>query len=189
MPYRPKLFAGIELDDRVRTQCGKIIARLADCGLDARFEHAEKLHITLAFLGWVQPEQVERIEQALQQAASAAKPFTLTLDTLGAFPHERRPKIVWIGARDQGLAYRGIASSTRQVYEPLGFTFDKDAIAHVTIARIKGGRAHLPVLDISPMHLHVTKIALFESLPAGRTTRYEVLNRASLNPNARDPTG
>lgn len=184
MPYRPKLFAGIELDDRVRAQCAKMIARLVEHGLDARFEPAEKLHITLAFLGWVEPEQVESIRDTLQDAASAVRPFTLTLDTLGAFPHERRPKIVWIGSRDQGMPYRMLASSTRKAYEPLGFSFDKDAIAHITIARVKGGRAHLPMLDIQPMHLHVTKIALFESLPAGPTTRYEVLHRASLNPNA-----
>lgn len=184
MPYRPKVFAGIELDDRVRLQCAKVIARLEDHGLGARFEPSEKLHITLAFLGWVQPEQLSGIQEALQRAASVVRPFTLTLDTLGAFPHERRPKIVWIGARDQGAPYRALASSARKAYEPLGFSFDKDAIAHVTIARVKGGHAHLPMLDVKPMHLHVTKIALFESLPAGPTTRYEVVARAPLNPNA-----
>ena len=184
MPHRPKLFAGIELDKRVRAQCAKIITRLSDHGFEARFEPPAKLHITLAFLGWVQPEQVQGICEALQMAASAVKPFTLTLDTLGAFPHERRPKIVWIGARDQGTAYRTLARTARKAYEPLGFSFDKDAIAHVTIARVKGGLAHLPMLDVKPMHLHVTNIALFESLPAGPTTRYEVIDRAPLNPNA-----
>lgn len=184
MPYRPKLFAGIELDERVRSQCAKVTARLADHGLDARFEAAEKLHITLAFLGWVDPENVEPLRDGLHAAASAVRPFTLTLDTLGAFPHERRPKIIWIGARDQGAPYRLLASSVRRAYEPLGFSFDKDAVAHVTLARVKGGRAHLPMLEIPSMHLHVTKIALFESLPAGPTTRYEVRDRAALNPNA-----
>lgn len=184
MPYRPKLFAGIELDDRVRAQCAKIITRLADHGFDARFEPADKLHITLAFLGWVEPEHVEALRDCLHLAASAVRPFTLTLDTVGAFPHERRPKIVWIGSRDQGAPYRTLANSARKAYEPLGFSFDKNVVAHVTIARVKGGRAHLPMLDVKPMHLHVTKIALFESIPAGPTTRYEVREHAPLNPNA-----
>jgi len=184
VPYRPKLFAGIELDKRVRAQCATVAERLAAQGLDARYEAAEKLHITLAFLGWVVPEQVEPIRDALTAAAGTAPPFTLTLDSIGAFPHERRPKIVWIGARDQGAPYRRLAYGTRAAFEPLGFAFDKDAVAHVTIARVKGGRAHLPILDVAPMHLHVTEIALFESLPDGQTTRYEVRARASLNPNA-----
>lgn len=184
MPYRPKLFVGIELDKVVRTQCAQIAARLEAQGLDARFEPPEKLHITLAFLGWIQPEQLEPIRDAMHAFADAVAPFTLTLDTIGAFPHERRPKIVWIGSRDQGAPYRALAYSARLAYEPLGFRFDKDAIAHVTVARVKGGRAHLPMLDIKPMHVHVTQIVLFESLPAGRTTRYEVRDRAPLNPSA-----
>jgi 2'-5' RNA ligase len=182
--HRPKLFAGIELDKRVRAQCAKVSARLFAQGIDARFEPPEKLHITVAFLGWVDPEQLGSIQDALDLAAGGVRPFTLTLDTLGAFPHERRPKIVWIGSRDQGAAYRALASGARRAYEPLGFNFDKDAVAHVTLARIKGGRAHLPMLEIAPMHLHVTDLALFESLPAGPTTRYEVRHRAPLNPNA-----
>lgn len=184
MPYRPKLFAGIELDDRARLQCAKISTRLADYGFDARFEAADKLHITLAFLGWAEPEQVEALRDCLRVAASAVRPFTLTLDTLGAFPHERRPKIVWIGSRDQGAPYHMLANSARKAYESLGFSFDKDAVAHVTIARVKGGHAHLPMLEVKPMHLHVTKIALFESIPAGPATRYEIRDRAPLNPNA-----
>lgn len=184
MPYRPKLFAGIELDKRVREQCASVAARLEAHGLDARFEPADKLHITLAFLGWVDPERVESIRDALYAGANAAAPFTLTLDTLGAFPHERRPKIVWIGSRDQGAPYRRAAYGTRAAFEQAGFAFDKDAVAHVTIARVKGGRAHLPMLEVKPMHVHVTEVALFESLPAGPTTRYEVRYRAPLNPNA-----
>lgn len=184
MPTRPKLFAGIELDKRVRAKCAQIGARLEAQGLDGRFEPEEKLHITLAFLGWVEPEQVAAIGEALDEAANAAAPFTLTLDKIGAFPNERRPRIVWIGSRDQGTPYRRLAYAARTSFEPLGFAFEKDAVAHVTIARIKGGNAHLPSLDIAPLPVHVTEIVLFESLPAGRTTRYEVRHRAKLNPNA-----
>jgi 2'-5' RNA ligase len=184
MSLRPKLFAGIELDTRVRTKCAQIGARLAAQGLDARFEPEDKLHITLAFLGWVDPEQVAPIGGALDAAASAAAPFTLTLDKIGAFPHERRPKILWIGSRDQGAPYRRLAYAARTSFEPLGFAFEKDAVAHVTIARIKGCHAHVPTIDMAPLQVHVTEVVLFESLPAGPTTRYEVRHRAKLNPNA-----
>jgi 2'-5' RNA ligase len=184
MPYRPKLFAAIELDERVRRQCAEISARLQANGLDGRFDDASKFHITLAFLGWVDPEQTEPIRDRLASIAQAAPPFTLTLDKLGAFPNERRPKIVWLGARDQGAAFRRLAYTARAAYEPLGFSFDKDAVAHITLARVRGGHGHLPMLDFRPMHLHVTQIALFESIPAGNTTRYEVRSRAPLNPNA-----
>lgn len=177
---RLKLFTGIDLTPSVRANCDNVTERLRRAGLDAHFEAPEKLHITLAFLGWVDPESVEPVRDALARATRDAKPFDLTLDKIGAFPHERRPRVVWIGANEQGAPFHALARSVRASYEKLGFTFDKDAVAHVTIARVKGGEAHLPMLDVKPVKLAVRELILFESISAGRTTRYEVRARYPL---------
>ena len=184
MTYRPKLFTGIELDDKARTWCAAIVSRLQACGFPGRFEAPEKFHITLAFLGWVDAERVEQIRDVMHDAAALSAPFTLTLDRIGAFPHERKPRVVWIGSHDQGEAFRTLSRSMQTGYSGLGFRFEKDAVAHVTVARVKEGRAHLPMLDVEPIQLPVNRIALFESIPAGRTTRYEVRDRATLNAEA-----
>ena len=177
---RVKLFAGLALSAGVRTACEAVTQRLRASGFEARFESPEKLHITLAFLGWVDPEQIETVRDALATAAARSVPFQLTLNKLGAFPHERRPRVVWIGAREQGAAFRDLARGVRAAFEEIGFQFDKDAVAHVTIARVKGAQGHLPMLDLKPMKLRVTELMLFESIPAGRTTRYEVRARYPL---------
>jgi 2'-5' RNA ligase len=181
MAYRPKLFAAIDLDERVRSRCAEVAARLERHGLRARFEAPEKLHITLVFLGWVDPPQVEPIREALRETASRMPQFTITLDKLSAFPNERNPHIVWIGSRNQGAAFRDLARALRAAYGSLGFAFDKDAVAHVTIARIKEPRVHLPLLEFKPIRLKVHELTLFDSLPDGRTTRYEVRDRAPLS--------
>jgi 2'-5' RNA ligase len=180
MAYRPKLFAAIDLDERVRARCAEVAARLERQGLRGRFEPPQKLHITLAFLGWVEPEQVEPIREALRATAARTHRFTITLDKLGAFPNERNPHIVYIGARDQGEAFRDLTRSLRAAYGQIGFAFDKDAVAHVTIARIKENHVHLPLLEVKPMRLSVTELTLFDSLPDGRTTRYEARDRVPL---------
>lgn len=180
MSHRPKLFTGIELDEPVRAWCSDIAARLQACALPGRFESPEKFHITLAFLGWVDFEKVDPIRSVLRHTAERIEPFTITLDRIGAFPHERRPRVVWIGSHDQGEPFRALARAMQNGYSELGFRFEKAAVAHVTLARIKEGRAHLPVLDVTPVRLHVKHLTLFESLPAGRTTRYEVRDRAPL---------
>ncbi len=177
---RLKLFTGIDLTPTVRAKCTEVAERLRGSGLNARFEAPEKLHITLAFLGWVEPESIEPIRGALARAAQDTAPFDLTLDKLGAFPHERKPRVIWMGASEQGAAFRELSRSLRAAYEALGFHFEKETIAHVTIARVKGGEAHLPSLDTKPMKLAVHELTLFESIPAERTTRYEVRARYSL---------
>lgn len=187
MSGRPKVFVGIELDSRARAKCASIAERLRASGLDGRFEPPAKFHITLAFLGWIDAERVAEIELAMKAAAGALAPFTLALDRVGAFPDERRPRIVWIGSTEQGAAFRALSQSLRQSYAALGFSFDKHAVAHVTIARTKEPRKPLPMLDaIDPIPLHVTRIALFESLPDADTTRYEVISRAPLVPPLRE---
>ncbi len=177
-----KLFSGIDLTPSVRVKCTEVAERLRASELDARFEAPEKLHMTLAFLGWVEPEEVEPVRDALARTAENANAFDVTLDKLGAFPHERSPRVIWIGASEQGAAFRDLSRTLRAAYEKLGFHFEKEAIAHVTLARVKGGDAHLPSLEIAPMKLLVREITLFESIPSERTTRYEVRARYPLKP-------
>ncbi len=150
--------------------------------MDARFEAPEKLHITVAFLGWVEPDAVEPVRDALARAAQNVNAFDLTLDKLDAFPHERNPRVIWIGANEEGAAFRELSRTVRDAYEELGFHFEKENVAHVTIARVKGGGAHLPLLNMTPIKLTAGELTLFESIPAERTTRYEARAQYTLKP-------
>jgi 2'-5' RNA ligase len=172
-----KLFVGIALSARERAACAAVAQRLQTCGVRGRFEFEEKLHITLAFLGYVDAARVAGISEALREVASQARAFELRLDKMGAFPNERAPRIVYLGAREPGEAFRSLARSARAAYEQLGFTFSKHAVAHVTLARVRQTeRAPLPALDILPISIRVRELTLFESLAdrARHTTRYEV---------------
>jgi RNA 2',3'-cyclic 3'-phosphodiesterase len=170
-----RLFAGIELDAATRNACAHVQERLRAANFDARYEPSEKLHVTLAFLGRVEQAQLPDVERILDEVAARHDRFELTLDKLGAFPHERRPRIVFVGSRAQGPAFRSLASALRERYAAMGFSFEDDAVAHVTIARVKGGSARpLPLLDVAAVQLPVGALALFESLPDKQTTRYVV---------------
>ena len=180
MTYRPKLFTGINLDPSTRNICVLVKRRLELSGVDARFEKADKLHITLAFLGWVDPERVESIDHALREVAARVAPFSITLDKMSAFPHERNPHIVFIGSREKQPGFDALSAQLRSGYERLGFQFPKQAVPHVTIARIKANGVHLPNIDVMPMTTKVRRITLFESLPAEETTRFEIRAEAEL---------
>jgi len=178
-----RYFAGIELDATTRAACTEVAQRLRAAGFQAAYQSTEKLHITLAFLGNVEDSRYAEIEEALHKAAASIPRFDLTLDRIGAFPHERNPRVVFVGAREQGVGYRLAATAVRARYEALGFTFTDDAIAHVTLARVKGGAPRPPPsIELVSIPLRVTEVAVFESIfdAAGGTTRYEVRARATL---------
>ncbi len=186
-----RLFAGIELDDVARAACANAQDSLRRAAFEARYEAPEKLHATLAFLGNVPDESLPALAQVVHRVASHHAPFDLVLDRLGAFPNERRPRIVFVGTRMRGAEFRTLAHDLRHAYAELGFTFEDDAVAHVTIARVKGGSQRpLPAIDVRAHRLHVQTIVLFRSAREQDTTRYEIAATAPLRPpslSAKEP--
>jgi RNA 2',3'-cyclic 3'-phosphodiesterase len=177
-----RLFVGIELDPTARAGCAAAAEQLQRTGFSARYEEPGKLHVTLAFLGNVAAEGYDAIAAALTSAAAGCVPFAVTLDKLGAFPHERKPRVVYVGAREQGRAFRSLANGVRAAYLALGFTFKDDAVAHVTIARVKEARRPLPALELAPVRVGMSSITLFESIFDAKknTSRYETAASAPL---------
>jgi 2'-5' RNA ligase len=177
-----RLFVGIQLDDATRAACARVSEGLQRTGFAARYEPADKFHVTLAFLGSAGANQCEAIANALDGIAAQNPPFALTLDKIGAFPHERKPRVVYVGAREQGPAFRALAQSVRRPYAALGFKFDEDSVAHVTIARVKDPRAPLRSIEFAPIDFEVGSLSLFESLfdPKANTSRYEITRVAAL---------
>jgi RNA 2',3'-cyclic 3'-phosphodiesterase len=178
-----RLFVGIDLDETARAACAAVSAELRKTGFGAKYESPEKLHVTLAFLGFVEPASVAAIVSQLASSALRCAPSAVTLDKLGAFPHERRPRVVYIGAREQGASFRALAAGVRNGYAAHGFDFTNDPVAHVTVARVKESTRALPLLEFKPISLQIRRLVLFESLPdpAHETSRYEVLASAQLD--------
>jgi 2'-5' RNA ligase len=179
-----RLFAGLALDEAARAACAGAIASLQRAGFAAAYEDPAKLHVTLAFLGNVEADRVPAIERVVLATAARTAPFAVTIDKLGAFPHERRPRVIYVGAREQGAAFRRLCGSLRSAYRELGFSFEDDPVAHVTIARVKGRSLRpLPYVELPPVSLPVGELVLFESLfdKAKNTSRYETLLRAPLS--------
>lgn len=180
--HKRRLFVGIELDESARASCAAVSAQLQRTGYVAKYEAAEKLHVTLAFLGYVEAQRYEEVLAALGAAARSTERFSVTLDKLGAFPHERKPRVVFVGAREQGASFRGLAHAVRQLYGALRFEFKTDSVAHVTISRVKPPHRSLPLIEFVPIALQIESLSLFESLPdpANKTSRYEIRSTAPL---------
>jgi 2'-5' RNA ligase len=178
-----RLFVGIQLAEASRAACADVSEGLQRTGFAAKYEPAEKFHVTLAFLGNVGANRYEAVAAALDGVAAQTAPFGLTLDRIGAFPHDRKPRVIYVGAHEQGVPFRRLAQSTRDAYTALGFQFDEDPVAHVTIARVKDPRAPLRSVEFAPITFDVGSLSLFESLfdPTANTSRYELTRVAALS--------
>ncbi len=168
-----RLFIGVDVDDVARTHCAEVAAQLERAGLHASYVDPANYHLTLLFLGNVTHDRVAAIGDALASLAPRHAAFSLTFDRVGAFPHERKPRVIFAGTRGADSPYRALAGDVRDVFETLGFASDDDAVPHVTLARVsEKKRAPMPLVDVTPFPMHVTAVTLFESVPHEGRTRY-----------------
>lgn len=138
-----RLFIAVELPDEVRAVLKGGLGALRRDLPPARWVRAEAMHLTLKFLGEQRPEFVEAIDPVLAGALSALRPVAVELGGGGFFPHERRPRVAWLGGRALGLDEW--AKVVDEAAAELGLEREARPFAlHLTLARLErpwGARA------------------------------------------------
>ena len=100
---------------------------------NARLSLTKTFHLTLKFLGEVQPDDAEKIAGTLKNIKF--KHFSVHLDSIGIFPAENYIRVVWVGLKPES----GILELQKNIDESLKqfFKKERDFKAHITIARVK----------------------------------------------------
>lgn len=173
-----RIFVAIDISDEAkRTVEARIAAMRGD---EPRWAISwtlpEKLHLTLRFIGDVDGRQLAAITESVKRAAEEVSPFTPALTGSGVFPSPKKPRILWIGVRDDSGACIKLKQSLDDYLQRLGFAGERNVFTpHLTIARIKDARRCRDLVerhladDFQPVEFPVSWIAVYESklLPAG----------------------
>ncbi|MBI4949904.1 MAG: RNA 2',3'-cyclic phosphodiesterase [Deltaproteobacteria bacterium] len=102
------------------------------------------IHLTLKFLGEIDPAKADAIATALEYASKGIGPFEVKVSGLGAFPNMMNPRVLWagIGGND---ALKRLSANIEDGLEPLGFEREgRPFTPHLTLCRVKSsndGRA------------------------------------------------
>ena len=134
-----RVFVALDIPEEVRAALGKLTARLRTSCRAARWVRIEGVHLTLKFIGEVQPEIIEPIKASLSRIRS---PDTIELKyrNVGFFPDERRPSVFWTGI-DAGPELGALAAAVETSLEPLGIAKEQRAFSpHLTLARFETRR-------------------------------------------------
>jgi 2'-5' RNA ligase len=98
---------------------------------------AERLHVTLRFLGELERDQVDAIGAALTREPFDGGRAEATFGFAGIFPPKGRARVVWIGFSDGQDALRRLHAAVHTRLADLVTPDDELFIPHVTIARVK----------------------------------------------------
>jgi len=137
---RIRAFISVDIEDPVVVSR---IARIRDSfvatGAPMKPVEDRNFHVTIRFLGEIPVSIIDDVERVI--AESRPRRVKLVLRGVGAFPSPSRPRVLWVGVSEGGEELERIHSVIERGLRRLGFRAEREEFtAHVTFARLKGGR-------------------------------------------------
>ena len=191
-------FIALDIPPSVEKAIAVIQNRFKSLGLHASWVRPGNIHLTLKFLGDTEPNQVPGISDKITVALALLAPFEVSLDRVGVFPDLKRPRVLWVGLKDEQGTLKTLQSGIEQALESAGFPADpKPFSPHLTLARIKSPKGiksprginelkdELDALlseGIDPNPFPVESVQLYESQLTPKGSIYTVLANFKLNP-------
>jgi 2'-5' RNA ligase len=184
-----RAFIAVPATDEVRALIGQIEGELKPVGADVKWVEPGNVHITLKFLGNIDPDQVNGLCQALSDALRGSASFDVLVEGTGTFPSGRRaPRVVWIGLTDGKEGLIDLAGKVEGACSSLGFEQeDRPFKPHLTIGRVRRGSAYLRDLsdrvgrvEFNPLKLRVDRVNLVKSKLSPQGPTYTVLESSAL---------
>ena len=135
-----RLFVALRLEPELQQAVTAFQTRLRrlDSGAQVRWVEPQGMHLTLKFLGEVEPERLPALQAGLDTAISGRTAPVLSLSLPGGFPNLRRPRVLWIGLVEEGTHVLELQAAVEAEAARLGWEAEKRAFQpHLTLGRLK----------------------------------------------------
>ncbi|RMF99567.1 MAG: RNA 2',3'-cyclic phosphodiesterase, partial [Acidobacteria bacterium] len=110
---RKRIFIAIDVSEDAKQVIAAHINLLRREFPDLRvnWEKAEKLHLTLKFLGETEIVLLEQLKHRISLDAASVESFCFTITGSGVFPGIRNPKVLWLGIQEHSGSLRKLQRS------------------------------------------------------------------------------
>lgn len=156
-----RLFWAVNLPPHLKAALANIQGLLKKTNIDVKWVEENNFHLTVQFLGEVEPSLVTYIITVVEKALEEVEitPFSILLKGVGFFPDQTRPRVLWVGVEGEVDKLVSLQKQVCQAMSPLGFPLDKKAFSpHLTIARFRSSR------EINELLRKIKQLRLAESL-------------------------
>lgn len=134
-------------NDSVLNRIATAQKMLIQTNADLKLVEPKNIHVTVRFLGPINPDIVEKIHEAMKTIKFA--PFNIQLQGLGVFPTINYPRVVWAGITLGAQELRSIFEQLEPKIHDLGFAPDPNGFSpHLTIARVRSGANKQRLVDL-----------------------------------------
>jgi 2'-5' RNA ligase len=187
-----RLFVAVELDPPIRNAAATLSERLREQASRLAphsritWATADRLHVTIRFIGHVDAAAAEGIRRVLA-VPLAHDPFRMHIEGVGTFPPKGPPRVVWVGVGEGRRSLIEIAKDVSERLVAAGIAAeDRPYNPHLTLARVREPAGLRPavwlesVKDQALGSLPVEAITLVESRLSPTGPTYVALQRTAL---------
>ncbi len=175
MPESIRAFIAFELPEQVVSAIAKIQDSVKSGKFNIKWVRPGNIHLTLKFLGNINPAAVEKIGGVMRAVVKPLAPFNLKAKGLGVFPGLKRPRVIWIGVGGQIALLVELQKKLDEDLSAIGFPNEKRTFkGHLTLGRVKGN------IDSNQMAAELKTYNDFESETF--TAESLILYRSDLKP-------
>jgi 2'-5' RNA ligase len=135
-----RLFVALQIPDSIRNDYAALIDDLRRLDAKAspkkpKWVRPENLHVTLKFIGHVDPSKLDPIRTALTNL-QLPQDIRLHFRNVGFFPNAKRPRVIW-GGMDASENLTPLAHAVDRQIATVGFPSEGRAFTpHLTLARL-----------------------------------------------------
>jgi RNA 2',3'-cyclic 3'-phosphodiesterase len=136
MPGTIRIFIAVPIPDALEKFLGQVQAQLQSLERNIRWVATKNIHLTLKFLGEVDPARIPAIASQMDSIAGPAPPFAIRAAGVGVFPNVRHARVVWVGLAGDIDRLKAVQAGLESGLEAVGFNREaRDLHPHLTIGR------------------------------------------------------
>ena len=139
-PEHLRLFLALTVPEDVKSAIERAQKELRSAVSEGlvRWTRREQFHLTLRFLGNVDAERLQALEDSARKVCAGFGPFQAWARQVSFFPERGLPRVVWVGIQDRDARLLKLQLALQDA--TLGFSSEapeKRFTGHVTLGRIK----------------------------------------------------
>ncbi len=132
-----RCFIAIELPAEIKAELARVITFLRENIPEGiRWIPVDNIHLTIKFLGDVNIDHIDLIQNAIIKSVISIPPFKVSLTKVGAFPNIHRPHVIWLGLDAPGYL-ADLVDTINLHTEDIGYPSETRPFSpHLTLGRV-----------------------------------------------------
>lgn len=168
-----RIFIAARIPKEIRLEIKIYIDQIKPRLEGVRWEHDDRYHITLKFLGETDSSKLSDIEKVLRELVKDYSPFRLSISGLEALPNFKNPRVIVIELDKNDDLFKFQSEIEGSLYR-IGFAKEERPFkSHITVGRVKL-RPRISGILNSPdkITFTVSEIAIINSVLGKEGSRY-----------------